>query len=577
MEANQGTSWTRPLEAANGPEGPSGTDWHRINWRQANRIVSNRRRRIFRATQANDLRKVRSLQKLMLRCHSNIVLSVRRVTQVNAGRNTPGVDRIVVKTPAARGKLVDLLATTQPWRTSPVRRVYILKSNGKQRPLGIPTILDRCLQARVKNALEPEWEARFEGTSYGFRPKRSCHDAIQKVYGFACPNKRKKWVVDADIKGAFDAIAHDFLLRALGNAPGRELVKQWLKAGVMEDGVFHETPRGTPQGGVISPLLLNIALHGMESALGVFYNSQGATVSKRAVVRYADDFVVFCESQEDALRVKDEILPPWLAERGLTLSEEKTRIVHLSEGFDFLSFHVRLYETPRFTRTGWKLLIKPSKKAVQVKRQELRALWRELQGHNVKEVLRRLNPIIRGWADYHRRVAASRVFSKMDSWMYQRAKRWAKRTHGNKTGKWCQARYWGRLNKERNDHWVFGDKKTGRYLLKFSWFKIERHPLVRGRASPDDPSLREYWWERRNISIASLTRSDEKLAAAQDWKCPVCGMDLDNGEDIQRHHRIPRAEGGSDSLSNRELVHLFCHQQLTHRWQVQRRQKAADE
>jgi RNA-directed DNA polymerase len=577
MAANRGTSWTRPLEAANGPAGPSGTDWHRLNWRQADRIVRNLRRRIFRATQANDLRKVRSLQKLMLRCYSNIILSVRRVTQVNAGRNTPGVDRVVVKTPAARGKLVDEMTTCQPWRTSPVRRVYILKSNGKQRPLGIPTVLNRCLQARVKNVLEPEWEARFEGSSYGFRPKRSCHDAIQKVYGFARPHKRKKWVVDADIKGAFDAIDHDFLLRTLGNAPGRELVKQWLKAGVMEEGAFHETPRGTPQGGVISPLLLNIALHDMESALGVSYNSQGTIVSRRAVVRYADDFVVFCESQEDALRVKDVLLPPWLAERGLTLSEEKTRVVHLSEGFDFLGFNVRLYETPRFTRTGWKLLIKPSKKAVKVKRQELRALWRELQGHNVQEVLRRLNPVIRGWADYHRRVVASRVFRKMDSWMFQRAKRWAKRTHGDKTWKWCKARYWGRLHKERNDHNVFGDKKTGRYLLKFSWFKIERHPLVRGRASPDDPSLREYWWERRKISIWSLTRSDEKLATAQDWKCPVCGMDLDNGEAIQRHHRIPRAEGGSDSLSNRELVHLFCHQQLTHRWQLQRRQKAADE
>jgi len=189
---------------ANGPAGP--TDWHAVNWRRADRIVRNLRQRIFRAAQANDRRRVRSLQKLMLRCYSNSVLSVRRVTQVNAGKYTPGVDKLVVKTPAARGRLVDQLTTSQPWRACPVRRVYIPKATdrSKLRPLGIPTVIDRCLQARVANALEPEWEARFEGTSYGFRPGRSCHDAIAKIFLLARPNKRKKWVVDADIRGAFD-------------------------------------------------------------------------------------------------------------------------------------------------------------------------------------------------------------------------------------------------------------------------------------------------------------------------------------------------------------------------------------
>src|SRR5262245_18915027 len=190
--------------AANGPEGRAGTTWDAIDWRKAERILPTLISRILRATQANDLRKVRSLQKLMLRCHSNILMSVRRVTQVNAGKNTPGVDKLLVKTPAARGKLVEQLATSQPWRARPVRRVYIPKSNGKQRPLGIPTITDRCLQAVAKQALEPEWEARFEGSSYGFRPGRGCQDAIQKVYNLARPTKRKKWVVDADVQGAFD-------------------------------------------------------------------------------------------------------------------------------------------------------------------------------------------------------------------------------------------------------------------------------------------------------------------------------------------------------------------------------------
>jgi len=195
----------RSESLANGPKGR--TVWYLVDWREANRIVTNLRQRIFRAARANDPRKVRSLQKLMLRSRSNLLMSVRRVTQVNAGRNTPGVDKVLVKTPAARGELVDRLATFQPWRAKPVRRVYIPKKSdsSKRRPLGIPTMIDRSLQAMVKNALEPAWEARFEGSSYGFRPGRNAHDAIEKIYRLSCPNKRKKWVVDADIQGAFDS------------------------------------------------------------------------------------------------------------------------------------------------------------------------------------------------------------------------------------------------------------------------------------------------------------------------------------------------------------------------------------
>jgi RNA-directed DNA polymerase len=546
---------------ANGPEGRHpGTDWNAIDWRKADRHVRNLRRRIFRATQTGDLPRVRSLQKLMLRSYSNILVSVRRVTQINAGRNTPGVDKVVVKTPTARGKLVDHVATLQPWRASPVRRAYIPKSNGKQRPLGIPTVLDRALQATVKQALEPEWEARFEGFSYGFRPGRSCHDAIRKIYGYARPTGLKKWILDADIKGAFDNIDHDFLLKTLGEFPGKELVKQWLKAGVMEDGAFHATEAGTPQGGVISPLLLNVALHGMEEALGC----------KRGAVRYADDFVVFCESAQDALLAKDN-LQWWLAKRGLTLSEEKTRIVHITEGFDFLGFNVRQHHAPRTTRSGFKLVIKPSRESTSRRRKELRAIWLKLKGHPVNIVLARLNPIIRGWANYFRIASASQTFRKMDNWMHTRSRRYAKHTHPNKPQKWRNDRYWGRLNKEREDNWVFGDKRTGRYLLKFSWFKIMRHILVKGTASPDDPSLQDYWWSRRRVNMRLLSKSDRKLAEDQDWRCPVCGRDLIiDGEELQRHHKKPRCDGGADAQSNRELVHLYCHQQRHARLREQR-------
>jgi RNA-directed DNA polymerase len=551
--------------SANGPKGR--TIWDLVDWREAGESVTSLRQRIFKATRANDLRKVRSLQKLMLRNHSNILMSVRRVTQVNAGKNTPGVDKVLVKTPAARGKLVDLLATLQPWRASPVRRVYIPKKtdSSKRRPLGIPTILDRCLQAMVKNVLEPEWEARFEGSSYGFRPGRSPHDAIGKIYNLARPNMRKKIAVDADIKGAFDNICQDFILKAIGDVPGRALIEQWLQAGYLEDGRYHDTPTGTPQGGVISPLLLNIALHGMEAALGVTHDTRGKIIGKRAVVRYADDFVVFCETEEDALDVRDRVLPAWLAERGLSLSEEKTRIVHLSEGFDFLGFNVRHYPCPQTSRSGYKLRITPSKKTVLGKVGEIRDIWLALHGHSVKAVLWKLNPIIRGWADYYRKSVASKTFGKLDKWMFHRQVRFARHTHPEKSWKWMCKRYWGKLNDTRDDNWVFGDKQPGKYLLKFGWFKIVRHELVRGASSPDDPELRDYWWERQKVNANHLSAGDIDMANDQGWVCRLCGMDLINGEELHRHHTIPRARGGSDARRNRELVHLFCHQQETRR------------
>jgi RNA-directed DNA polymerase len=317
---------------------------------------------------------------------------------------------------------------------------------------------------------------------------------------------------------------------------------------------------------VISPLLLNIALHGMEAALDVTFNKRGQIDgSKRAVVRYADDFVVFCETEEDAFDVKDRILPDWLAERGLSLSPEKTRVVHLTEGFDFLGFNIRHYPNPQTAKSGFKLLIKPSKKTVLGKIKELREKWRSLRGHNVKAVLWKLNPIIRGWANYNRTVVAARTFNKMDNWMFRRARRYAKHTHPNKSWKWMRKRYWGRWNEERDDHWVFGDKHTGKYLLKFSWFKIVRHELVKGRSSPDDPELRDYWWARQKVNANHLSGGDIDMANDQGWVCRLCGMDLINGEELHRHHKVPRARNGSNARSNRELVHLYCHQQETKR------------
>jgi RNA-directed DNA polymerase len=555
-------------EVANVTERPA-TDWNAINWREANRRVRNLRMRIFRASRQGDLKKVRSLQKLMLRSYSNTLLSVRRVAQVNEGKRTPGVDKLVIKTPERRAWLVDHLMTFQPWRVRPTRRVYIPKASGKLRPLGIPTIRDRAIQARVKNALEPFWEARFEGCSYGFRPGRGCHDAMECVYNLSRPNKRKKWVVDADIQGAFDNIDHEYLLKAVGNFPAREMIRQWLKAGYVDRNVFHETERGTPQGGVVSPLLANIALHGMKEALGVVRvkrgDGQGEVRGPRALVRYADDFVVFCESEEDAARVRDELLPAYLAERGLTLSAEKTRIVHLTEGFDFLGFNVRLYECPKTTKTGYKLLIKPSGESVKEIREKLKAEWiraigRRLSGRDA--TIYRINSIVRGWANYFRVSVAKETFAKLDCWMWNRECRYANQTHPKKHSKWKRKKYFGKMNSKSNDIWVFGDKQTGAYVLKFAWFPIERHVMVKGTSSPDDPDLREYWDRRIKAKAKGLRPSDQKVASNQDYKCPLCGEDLFNGERIEKNRVIPGKEGGTYSYANMQWVHYLCHKQI---------------
>jgi RNA-directed DNA polymerase len=236
------------------------TDWDNLNWQEVEGQVRNLRQRIFRATKEGNLKKVRSLQKLMLRSRANVLHSVRKVTQINAGKNTAGVDKVVVKTATARGRLVDQLLKDQLWRARPVRRVFIPKANTKKRrPLGIPVIADRCRQAIAKNALEPYWEYHFEGTSYGFRPGRGCADAIEKIYRLARPFGKRKWVLDADIAGAFDHISKEFLLKRLAKCPMKGWIEQWLKAGVMYQGSYSETPSGVPQGGVISPLLLNVA------------------------------------------------------------------------------------------------------------------------------------------------------------------------------------------------------------------------------------------------------------------------------------------------------------------------------
>ena len=600
-----GGTWVTPVVAevvaarrANGPEDQprkqdAPAEWDKIDWRAHEEQVRRLRQRIFKAAQEQDWPKVRNLQKLMLRSRSNTLVSVRQVTQRNAGRKTAGIDGEVALTSESRADVaVRVHQSIRTWKPRAVRRVYIPKASNpaKSRPLGIPVILDRCHQARVRNALEPEWEARFEPKSYGFRPGRSCQDAIGAIYA-SChgPRAQRVWALDADLAAAFDKISHDRLLSAIGSFPARDMIRDWLKAGVFEPGKgFAPTGEGTPQGGVISPLLMNVALHGLEKAAGVRYQTAGVHAGDTEpgspiVVRYADDLVVLCRTQQQAEQAKVQ-LAGWLAPRGLAFNEDKTKIVHLSDGFDFLGYNVRRYRQ--------KLLIKPSEAAVRRIRKRLATEMRALRGSNVMAVLAKLGPIVRGSAAYYRGVVSSGIFTSLDHYLWQLLYKWATWSHPNKPKSWIVDRYFGKLNKFRNDNWVFG-RDSDAYLAKFSWTSIVRHVMVKGGSSPDDPGLAEYWAERRKRVKPPLDDYTLRLLTRQDARCPLCGEHLltadqppQSPEQWERwwlqvtrkaiaasyltHHGGP---GSPDGVQTR-LVHTSCHRGLKARQRTEPAQPA---
>jgi len=549
--------------------------WADLNWKAATKVVRNLRQRIYRATQRNEWNKVRSLTSLMLKSKSNLLLAVRRVTQTNQGKKTAGVDNQLALNPQMRIQLIHEIVKLNPWKAKPAQRIYIPKANGKKRPLGIPTLKDRVMQAVVKNALEPSWEARFEANSYGFRPGRSSHDAIEQVHA----RLRKggdEWVLDADIKGAFDHISHEYILNALGEIPSKELIKQWLKAGYVEANKFNPRSTGTPQGGIVSPLLANIALDGLETELLSNHRQVKKSKSKEykgktyytnryypkfGYIRYADDFLVTAETKEDLEAILPEI-KEWLKKRGLELNAEKTNIVNKRDGFNFLGFTIRSY-------SDGTTLCKPQKDKMIAKLREIRGWLKRHKTVKPEEVIKHLNPILRGWANYYRHCSSQEIFATFNHRIVQMLWQWCKRRHHRKHLKWVKNKYFTVLG---NDHWTFfADTKdrTGKrkrlYLKDVSDIPILRHTKVEGTASPDDPTKVDYWKKRQSKLGSSVWAKGSKLykvAQSQHWRCTECGDYLLNGEQIHTHHITEVTNGGTDEIDNLIHLHQICHRKV---------------
>jgi RNA-directed DNA polymerase len=538
--------------------------WSTLPWRKLEQHVYRIQKRIFRASQHGNLQAVYKLQKLLMKSRAARLLAVRRVTQDNQGKHTAGIDGVKTVPPAQRLILAQQIHphTWDQIHSRPVRRVWIPKpGKTEKRPLGIPVMRDRAQQCLVKLALEPEWEARFEANSYGFRPGRCAQDAKEAI--FNATRWQSKFVLDADIAGCFDNIAHTALLHKLHSFPAvQRTVKTWLKAGVLDESGFQETRKGTPQGGVASPLLMNIALHGIETAIrGAFSYKEGIP----QVIRYADDLVILHPTEQGVQKARI-LLETWLQAMGLELKPSKTRITHTLStyeghvGFDFLGWTVRQFavgEThtgtnPRGHPLGFKTIIRPSNEAVKRHAADMKTVIERNRHASQEKLIVELNRVNRGWANYHRRTVASQTFHRCDQVLYLQLRRWAKRRHPHKGGHWIVNRYW---HVDKGQGWHFQSQQAT--LWKHGQAHVQRHIKVKGTASPYNGDL--LYWSQRLTHHPMFNGMKGALLRKQHGTCRWCGLLLQDTDVIEIDHLIPTSMGGGEELSNKCLLHRHCH------------------
>ena len=547
-------------------------EWNQINWRKAERLTFKLQKRIFQASERGDVKAVRQLQKTLIRSWSAKCIAVRKVTQDNQGKNTAGVDGLKKLNPKQRIKLATNLKITG--KSKPTRRVMIPKPGTEEkRPLGIPTIQDRALQALCKIAIEPEWEARFEPNSYGFRPGRSCHDAIEAI--FNCIKAKAKYVLDADIAKCFDRINHDALLKKVNTFPTmRRQIKSWLKGGVFVQGDLFPTHSGTPQGGAISPLLANIALHGMEEKvkqygerLKIKKGNKGDNRKAISLIRYADDFLIIHEDL-DVVKECQELIAEWLSDIGLELKPSKTRITHTLNqnngqvGFDFLGFHIQQHQVGNYrcskTTNGSKLgfitLITPEKTKVKTHLAKIAEVIDTHKNAPQAALIGKLNPIIKGWANYYSTVTSKKTFAKVDHLTWQKLRAWA-RTRGK--GNINKDKYWRTVD---NQNWCFSTE-DGIKLTQHAATPICRHVKVKGEASPFNGDW-AYWSKRRGEYPETPFRVS-KLIKKQKGICPHCGLYFTSTDIVEVDQIVPTSLGGKDTYENLQLLHKHCHDTKT--------------
>jgi RNA-directed DNA polymerase len=539
-------------------------EWYAIDWQAIHRNVRRLQVRIVQATKASRWGRVRALQRLLTHSYSGKVLAVRRVTE-NNGKKTPGVDQEIWDTPEKKTQAVHALKR-RGYRSQPLRRVYIPKSDGKtMRPLGIPTMIDRGQQALHLLALDPVVETTADRNSYGFRQKRSCADAMVQCF-LALRSANTQWILEGDIKSCFDKISHEWLLAHV--LMDRVILQKWLKSGYMEKHVLHETTDGTPQGGIISPALANCALDGLERLLQEKYpagkrlKSLGGEKPCVNFVRYADDFVITSKSKE---LLEGEIKPlvaQFLQERGLELSPTKTVITHVEHGFDFLGQNVRRYPKG-------KLLTKPSKKNVGTFMKGIRRTIKAAHGVSAADLIDQLNPKIRGWANYHRHVVSKRTFGHVDRNIFSSLWQWARRRHPNKSPRWFKPKYFDRRG---NRDWsFFGEtcddegRPTKVWLYYAKSTPIKRHVKVKGEANPYDPTYETYFEEREGAHMLETfrgTRTLRYLWYEQRGLCTQCNTKITRITGWRLHYCVPRVKGGSTGAKNCVLLHPECHDRV---------------